>query len=193
MATIYDAVLNPTKEELLESWLDRQYWGESGELETIGTYRFDDPEGEVGLEGFILKRGNAILHVPVTYRGAPLDAADQYLVGTTEHPVLGQRWVYDAMADPVAVHVLNRALAGEAPQAELYYYDESGQYLGTEASNTSLIVQGEIPEGWGNVAAHHVIASDEDEVPTGTRQLVATWGEGNGVLYSLIDAGDQQE
>jgi len=33
--------------------------------------------------------------VPLTYRGAPLDGAEDALVGTTEHGVLGRRWVYD--------------------------------------------------------------------------------------------------
>lgn len=189
MAIIYNAELHPTKAELLTQWLDQMYWGGSGDLEVLGSYRFDDGEGEVGLEGFIIRRGDITLHVPLTYRGAPLDAADQYLVGTIDHSVLGQRWVYDAMADPVAVHILNRALAGEIPQAELYFYDESGQYLGTEPNSVSIIVHGEIPEGWGNVAAHHVLDLQEDGAEsTEGRQLIATWGDGSAVVFSLIDA-----
>lgn len=189
MAIIYNAELHPTKVELLTKWLDQMYWGGSGDVEVLGSYRFDDAEGEVGLEGFIIRREDAALHVPLTYRGAPLDAADQYLVGEIEHSVLGRRWVYDAMADPVAVHILNRALAGEIPQAELYFYDEAGQYLGSEPNSVSIIVQGVIPEGWGNVAAHHVLNLDHDGAETTPgRQLVATWGDGSAVIFSLIDA-----
>ncbi|WFP15365.1 maltokinase N-terminal cap-like domain-containing protein [Citricoccus muralis] len=189
MAIIYNAELHPTKAELLTQWLDRMYWGGSGDLEVLGSYRFDDAEGEVGLEGFIIRRGELTLHVPLTYRGAPLEAADQYLVGEIEHSVLGRRWVYDAMADPVAVHILNRALAGEIPQAELYFYDEAGQFLGSEPNTVSVLVRGDIPEGWGNVAAHHVLnLEDDDAVSTEGRQLVATWGDGSAVIFSLIDA-----
>src|SRR5699024_12797280 len=91
--------------------------------------------GEVGFEGFILKREDSILHLPVTYRAAPLEGAEDYLITKMEHSVLSDRWVYDAMADPVAIHMLNQALAGEIQQAELHFYDEDGQYLGSEDSD----------------------------------------------------------
>lgn len=83
MATIYTAELNPSKREFVTAWLDNQFWGGSGEVELIGTYRFDDASGEVGLEGFVMRREDRILHLPVTYRGAPIDGADDYLISQT--------------------------------------------------------------------------------------------------------------
>ena len=39
--------------------------------------------------------------MPVTYRDAPLPGADAWLIGTMDHSVLGKRWVYDGVGDPV--------------------------------------------------------------------------------------------
>jgi hypothetical protein len=56
----------------------------------------------VGVEAFLLRADDgSVVHVPLTYRGAPMAGAEGYLVGTTEHSVLGRRWVYDGCADPV--------------------------------------------------------------------------------------------
>ena len=51
--------------------------------------------------------------VPMTYRGAPLEGADEALLGTSEHGVLGRRWIYDAERDPVAVTQLLALARGE--------------------------------------------------------------------------------
>ncbi|MDQ0707547.1 hypothetical protein QFZ52_000199 [Arthrobacter woluwensis] len=127
MAVIHRATLKPSKLELLAPWLDRQPWsGNGGELERIGSYRFDDPAGEVGIEGFLLRRGSDVLHVVLTYRGAPLNGADDRLIGTMEHSVLGTRWVYDGLGDPVSQEVLRRALRGEQEQALLELHDDAG-------------------------------------------------------------------
>ncbi|MGC4856177.1 maltokinase N-terminal cap-like domain-containing protein [Micromonospora sp. DT4] len=67
-----------------------------------GAYRFDDPAGEVGIETMLVAAADGPVHqVPLTYRAAPLDDVDEWLVGTTEHSALGRRWVYDGCADPV--------------------------------------------------------------------------------------------
>ena len=50
MAIIYQAELSPTKPEVLRELLTSRPWGEDGELEVLGAYRFDDPSGEVGVE-----------------------------------------------------------------------------------------------------------------------------------------------
>ena len=68
---------------------------------------------------------------------APLEGAEPYLVGTVDHSVLGTRWVYDAMADPVATACFLRALEGEQQQAEVHLYAEDGQYIGHESSEVS--------------------------------------------------------
>lgn len=102
-AEIYDAVLTPGKMDLLRAWVAGQPWfdGDEAALEQVTTYRFVDPDGAVGMESFLLTDGTRTFHVPVTYRGEELPGADGAAVGTTDHSVLGRRWVYDAEADPV--------------------------------------------------------------------------------------------
>ena len=46
-----NADITPTKPELLATWLPTQPWfvGDASALEHLGAYRFDDPDGEVGM------------------------------------------------------------------------------------------------------------------------------------------------
>lgn len=105
MAILYGATISPRKDELIAPWLRTQtWWDGEDERGPVGTFRLDDPAGEVGIECFLF--GSAVgstLFVPVTYRGAPIPERDQSLVGVMEHSVLGTRYVYDACADPVFV------------------------------------------------------------------------------------------
>ncbi|MFU8853436.1 CG0192-related protein [Micromonospora sp. SL1-18] len=125
MALLYRAELRPSKLDLLTAWLPTRPWfaGTAGaDVTRVAAYRFDDPAGEVGIETLLVRAGDGpILQVPLTYRGAPLAGADQWLVGTTEHSVLGPRWVYDACADPVYPPVLAAAVLAGAGQAEEYF------------------------------------------------------------------------
>jgi hypothetical protein len=123
MALLHHAQMTPTKIDLLTGWVPTQPWfdGEAeAALTNVAAYRFDDPAGQVGIETILVRAGTGpLLQVPVTYRDAPLDGADAFLIGTTEHSVLGKRWVYDAVGDPVYVAaVANAALSG-GRQAEL--------------------------------------------------------------------------
>ncbi len=120
MALIHRATLNPPKLTLLAGWLPHRPWFTAGgELRQLGAYRFDDPAGEVGLEAFVMQAGDGpVFHLPLTYRGAPLDGAEQFLVGTLEHSVLGTRWVYDGCGDPVWVTAAVTTILTAAPQAE---------------------------------------------------------------------------
>jgi hypothetical protein len=114
MAVIHRADLKPTKLELLADRL-----GVDGDLTRVASYRFDDPAGDAGVETLLVRSGDGpVLQVPLTYRGAPLDGADDHLIGTTEHSVLGRRWVYDACGDPVYAAELARAIIADAGQAE---------------------------------------------------------------------------
>lgn len=184
MAIIYDATLTPDKGELLTAWLDRQDWGGTGEVEQIGAYRVDDPQGEVGLEGFILRRSGRTLHVPVTYRSAPLEEAELALVGTTQHSVLGERWVYDALADPVGRDLITRALAGELGQAELKIYEESGEYRQTQQNTVLLSATGQDSrEDAADAAVLVTVREPEGEDAGAGRALRATWPGGEGVLF----------
>lgn len=125
MALLHRAELRPSKLDLLAAWLPGRPWfaGEAGaEVTRVAAYRFDDPAGEVGIETILVRAGDGpVLQVPLTYRAAPLAGADRWLVGTTEHSVLGPRWVYDACADPVYPPALAAAVLADAGQAEEYF------------------------------------------------------------------------
>jgi hypothetical protein len=121
MAHIHDTTMSPTKLELLEPWLRKQRWyagpGQP-DLTKVGGFRLDDPEGEVGIE-FMFVRDDAdgdgtTYHVPMTYRGAPLDSAEDALIGNGEHGVLGRRWIYDGAHDPVLMAQVVALLQGKA-------------------------------------------------------------------------------
>jgi hypothetical protein len=83
-------------------------WGPSvdEQIEIAGSYRFDDPQGRVGMESFLVRSGDTLLHIPLTYRDEPLAGAENALITQTHHSVLGNRWVYDGLADPVFVMML---------------------------------------------------------------------------------------
>ncbi|WP_433293379.1 CG0192-related protein [Actinoplanes sp. CA-030573] len=122
MATIHRATIKPTKLELLEAWLPGRHWypGEdAGGLERVAAFRFDDPAGEVGVETFVVRAADGpLVHVPMTYRGEPLEDGEFFLIGTMEHSVLGTRWVYDAVGDPVYVETLTTAIRTGGGEAE---------------------------------------------------------------------------
>lgn len=128
MAVIHRTTMKPTKLELFASWLPTRPWyvptGCAPELARSGGFRLDDPQGEVGIEFMVVTDGSGdravSYHLPLTYRGAPLDGAPaEALVGTSEHGVLGKRWVYDGIHDPVLVEQLLALLQGRAePQAQ---------------------------------------------------------------------------
>src|SRR6476646_4180622 len=113
MALLHDATITPSKRELMTAWLATRPWaGGFAPVRTIASYRFDDPAGEVGLEAALLEDAEgALVHVPLSYRGAPLEGAEEFLVGTADHSVLGPRWVYDACGDPVWCSELALAIA----------------------------------------------------------------------------------
>ena len=127
MATIHKTTLTPTKLELLTAWLPAQPWyadrERAPELTRAGGFRLDDPEGEVGIEFMVVTDGSdgrAVAYlVPLTYRGAALEGADGGLVGTAEHGVLGRRWIYNGVGDPVLVRQLVALIHGQAqPQMQ---------------------------------------------------------------------------
>ncbi|MFJ9315942.1 hypothetical protein ACIRN4_17250 [Pimelobacter simplex] len=155
MAIIHRATLSPSKPELLAAWL-------GGEVEVLGSFRYDDPAGEVGVEAFVVRVGGEVRHVPLAYRGAPATYDGAVPVGTMEHSVLGARWVYDGTADPVVQGCYARALAGEQEQAVMELWD-AGEMVGVVPG--SVVVQ---REGEGDAA-----------------RLVATWDGG-----TLVVAGD---
>ncbi|MDR7278495.1 CG0192-related protein [Catenuloplanes atrovinosus] len=123
MAILHKAQLVPTKLELLNAWLPGRSWyagPPSAAIEKVAAFRFDDPAGAVGVEAMLVRHrdGGPLHHVPLTYRGAPLAGADEHLLGTLEHSVLGTRWIYDAAGDPVYATALAHAVLTGAGNAE---------------------------------------------------------------------------
>jgi hypothetical protein len=110
--------MEPSKLELLTVWLPTQPWfvGDVPELERAGGFRLDDPAGEVGMEVMFVRdigsEPTVTYCVPMTYRGAPLEGGA--LIGTSQHGVLGQRWIYDGPSDPVFHEQARAFLRGEA-------------------------------------------------------------------------------
>ena len=126
MALFHRATLTPTKTELIAMWAPTQPWGPpvGDAIEVIGSYRFDDPDGRVGMETHLVTAGDALLHVPVTYHDEPLDGADDSLITEMEHSVLGTRWVYDGLRDPLYVVMLaGVAMTGQGEALGMAVYD----------------------------------------------------------------------
>lgn len=111
MALLHAATITPSKDQILADWLPTQSWAETatGSFERVGAFRFDDPEGSVGIETHLVRAGDVMLQVPLTYRDAPLHGGEDHLVCTMEHSALGQRWVYDAVGDAAYVRMLAAA------------------------------------------------------------------------------------
>lgn len=122
MALLHRAELRPSTLELLAGWLPTRAWHDgdaAAELELVGAYRFDDPDGEVGIETLLVRTPRGSVHqVPLTYRGAPT-LGERALVGTMQHSVLGPRWVYDGIHDPVYLAALATVVLTGGDQAEL--------------------------------------------------------------------------
>lgn len=184
MALIYSTTLRPSKLELLASWLPTQDWfhGDASQLTSNGAYRFDDPDGEVGMEGHILTAGDdTVYHVPLTYRGAELAGADDYLVGTVEHGVLGTRWFYDATGDPVYRTALIHTIAtggreaaefvSQTPDGETTPRESSAKVWGSGSAGSTL--GQEVPEH-GDLTVLRELAGANPDSPYGW-VLRGTW------------------
>jgi hypothetical protein len=188
MSIIHRTTLTPTKMELLSGWLPTRPWylGTATVAEPVkaGGFRLDDPDGVVGIE-FMVATDQAgeqpvTYHVPLTYRGSPLDGAADALIGTTEHGVLGKRWVYDGTRDPVLVHQLVALIQGSAPPQAQSKTDTPDPTVQVRAFSPATLV----PAGF--------TASDS---PNGTLLRVAAGSAGEltvAVTRVLDDAADQQ-
>ncbi|MCX5582511.1 1,4-alpha-glucan branching protein [Streptomyces erythrochromogenes] len=119
MAVIHRTTMSPGKLELLAAWMPSKPWYRGGDaplLAKAGGFRLDDPAGEVGIEFMVVTDTSGdspvTYQVPMTYRGMPLASAADGLIGTSEHGVLGRRWIYDGTHDVVLVEQLLALLAG---------------------------------------------------------------------------------
>lgn len=186
MAILYQAELEPTKPQILRTFLDSRSWGEAGELTVLGAYRFDDPDGEIGIECHLVRVGETIFHLPLTYHSAAVPGAEEHSVGTMQHSVLGERFVYDGLGDEVALDCFRRAICGEQVQAELEIYSADGERLETRAQSVTLSL--EIDPGAVLPAADELLDGEPFTVARtvggldGTVRLLATWADGHGVI-----------
>lgn len=119
MALLHRATITPSKLQLLEAWAPQQPWCAAGGFSQRGAYRFDDPAGEVGIETLLVQSpAGPLLQIPLSYRDAPLAGGEEWLIGTMQHSVLGERWVYDGVGDPVVVAAFLTAIETGGVQAE---------------------------------------------------------------------------
>ncbi|MDG4780247.1 hypothetical protein O7614_11410 [Micromonospora sp. WMMD961] len=190
MALLHRATLRPTKLDLLAAWLPAQSWfaGPIGEPAALtgadltgrGAYRFDDPAGEVGIETMLVGTADGPVHqVPLTYRAAPLDGAEDWLVGTTEHSVLGTRWVYDGCADPVYVTALAHAILAGGGQAE-QYFEVDGRREVREPTVTIVVSGAGAAEVPAIGAVRRVVDEDHTLIDTEAVELVVVRRPGTG-------------
>ncbi|MFI0405130.1 1,4-alpha-glucan branching protein [Actinomadura sp. 3N508] len=205
MAFIHKTTMTPGKLELLTAWLPARPWytgsPDGPELSKAGGFRLDDPDGEVGIEFMVVTdvSGGAPVayHVPVTYRGAPRDGAEAALIGTSEHGVLGRRWVYDAAHDPVAVGQLLALLQGQAepqhqsqsdtPDPSVISDFTAGKTAAiTEVTSiedtpngTDIAVQTE-PLGALTIRIVRVLRRDQETTPNALGSVTAEWHSPNG-------------
>jgi hypothetical protein len=126
MALFHLATITPTKAELIADWVPTRPWGPPADvpIDVIGSYRFDDPDGRVGMETHLVTAGGTLLQVPLTYRDEPLDGAEDALIVEMQHSVLGTRWVYDGLRDPRLVVMLAAVtMTGQGEALGMAVYD----------------------------------------------------------------------
>ncbi|MDF1602284.1 hypothetical protein [Nocardioides sp. YIM 152315] len=185
MALLHRATLTPTKSEVIAEWLPKQSWAARlPGLKPFGGYRLDDPAGEVGMEGMLLRSadGAVVVHVPLTYRAAPLEGAEDHLVGTTEHSVLGTRWVYDATGDPVWIATVTATvLEGGTSAAE--YFEVDGR---REPREPKAVAVG---SGGSVLRPEVVVVHEVGTAPEGDAVLRGRWDGGEGVLVVVRSGG----
>ncbi|AMM20206.1 hypothetical protein AX769_08555 [Frondihabitans sp. PAMC 28766] len=125
MALLHKSVLTPSKTAVIDTWAKARPWfrGDAdAAFVKVAAFRFDDPDGRVGLETLFVTAGaGPVLQVPLTYRDTALDGGEAWLLGTLEHSVLGTRYVYDGLGDPAYLAALATAALAGGPQAEEFY------------------------------------------------------------------------
>jgi hypothetical protein len=204
MAIVHNTTMSPAKLELLAAWLPAQPWfpgsGREPELAKVGGFRLDDPQGAVGIEFMLVADGPVVYQVPMTYHGRELPGAEGRLIGTSQHGVLGPRWIYDGIRDPVLVAQLVALLQGEVEaQAQSVSHTPdptvtvqptvsgplsviSSVVITDEPSGTSLLVDTASPDGLpaGELAVRIRRILRPDAAETGDPCLSATWQQPDG-------------
>jgi hypothetical protein len=105
----------------------------------------------------------------MTYRGSALDGADDALIGTSEHGVLGTRWIYDGVHDAVLVTCLIGLLQGAAkPQAQSQSNTPDDTVISRPVSDGHLTALDSTVMADGPLGTElRVTAADSSGVPVG--------------------------
>ncbi|WP_206079779.1 maltokinase N-terminal cap-like domain-containing protein [Propioniciclava coleopterorum] len=167
------ATLSPSKLELLAGWLPKQAWfqGDPADLTQVARYRLADPDGEVGLDGMFVRSGDVVYHVPVTWRGEPLDEGS--LIGTLEHSALGTRYGYDATTDPIYVSELLRVIREGDNGADIESAD-----TGEALPNPTVIAGTGLPptvDAQGQVRLIRVLDPEHEDTRAARGLLTVSW------------------
>lgn len=187
MALLYAAKLTPSKAELISTWLPTRRWfgRPAATARPVAAYRFDDPDGEVGMESHLLEVDGELLHVPVTYRAAELPGAREWLIGTMEHSVLGTRWVYDAPGDPVYRGELARVIREADTQVRLFVQKAEG--LVEREPTLRVRGSGEVADGQNQIVVVRRPLTDQPVASAAT--LRGTWaGQDEPVVLAYLTA-----
>jgi hypothetical protein len=165
MGIVHRATLSPSKQEIVEGWLPSRGWARGRTIaEKVAEYRLDDPDGEVGVETILWRLDDgAVVQTPLTYRAEPLVSAEEHLIATTQHSVLGERWVYDGCGDPVWASTLAAAIVTGGGQSPMYFEDDDGVRVDIPAR---MQVRGSGSEASGPVVTAVDDTSDEGAVTT---------------------------
>ena len=195
MAQIYNAELSPSKNQVLATVLGT----DEADIEKLTSYRFDDPADQIGMEVHIVRTPDgSVLQVPLVYRPEPLeDAEEDELITTMEHSVLGTRYVYLGMSDPVFAEALDMTISEERSGAEQFLVDGDTQTPITEGlatvTGTGEIELEEEEDDDNLVGVLELFAeldldglSEEEAAQPG--QLVGTW-EGQSTPVLLAHSG----
>jgi hypothetical protein len=189
MAVIHQTTMVPSKRDLLTAWLPEQDWylrhAAAPVLARVGGFRLDDPAGEVGIE-FDVARDDAAEPVtayliPMTYRGGPLAGAESHLIGTAEHGVLGQRWIYDGAHDPVLLAQLAELIQGRV-QAQA-----KSQSNTLDATVEAVPVDG-APAERLSITFIRVLAPADPFVDADPGQVTGLWTAPDGALVRSVFA-----
>jgi hypothetical protein len=182
MALLHKAELVPSKLELLAGWAPSQTWFQGdakAPFRTVSSYRFDDPDGEVGIETLLVRAGDGpVLQIPLTYRNEELVGAEKWLLGTMEHSVLGKRWTYDAVGDAVYLGELAKTTLGGGSQVD-QYFEEDGKRV---YRDPTAVVKGSGPAGFVAPSA------SDDHVPMTRNDPVTTLVETDRLVFMIARA-----
>lgn len=193
----HTATLSPTKQELVEAWLPSRSWATGQKVVgKVAEYRFDDPDGEVGVETILWRTDDdTVLQTPLTYRAAPLDGAEEHLIGTTDHSVLGQRWVYDGCGDPVWAATLVDTIWTAGRQAQMFIEQDGRrvdvpprmQVRGSGSDGSAPRVSS--IDGVAGEGAVTVVTADQVEIAL-ARVVGAPLGNGPHLTASIGDSNE---